>query len=115
MDNEKIKKINLGKDFNPAPAGRYKTDGKFSGERFREDFLIPCLKKYKKVIINLNGLDGIGPSFWDEAFAGLIIKENYSIEELNQKLEFECSDDIYLISHIQNIMLDIQNKTISSK
>lgn len=115
MDNEEIKKINLGKDFNPAPAGRYRTDGKFSGERFREDFLVPFLKKYKKVIINLNGLDGIGPSFWDEAFAGLIIKENYSIEELNKKLEFECSDDIYLIDYIKRLMIDVINTTIGGK
>lgn len=115
MDNEETKTINLRKDFNPAPSGRYITDGKFSGERFRKEFLAPFLKKYKKVIINLNGLDGIGPSFWDEAFAGLIIKENYSIEELDKKLEFECSDDIYLIDYIKRLMIDAVNIVISGK
>lgn len=107
--------INLRKDFNPSPAGRYITDGKFSGERFRNEFLVPNLKKYNKVIINLDGLDGIGPSFWDEAFAGLIIKENYSIEQILEKIEFKCCDDIYLVDYIRNLILDAKNTTTISK
>ena len=54
------------------PAGRYRSDGKFSGERFREDFLIPVLEKHGKVTINLDGVMGYGSSFLEEVFGGLL-------------------------------------------
>lgn len=101
--------IVLYKDFSPSPFGRYRTDSDVSGEVFREDCLIPSLNKYDKITINLDKLDGIGPSFWDEAFAGLIINKYYTLDEINKKITFECSDDRFLIKHIKGFMEKANN------
>lgn len=101
--------ITLYKDFSPSPVGRYRSDSQFSGEVFREDYLVPSLKKFDKITINLNGLDGIGPSFWDEAFGGIIRCKYYTLDEINKKINFECTDDKFLIKHIQNFMQNANN------
>ena len=63
--------ILVAKDFSKSPAGRFKTDGPFSGQHLREDFIIPALNKFDKVIVNLDGTIGYGSSFLEEAFKGL--------------------------------------------
>ena len=89
-------KINMAEDFSRFPAGRFISDGEFSGEKFRKDFLVPNLKKDEVLEIDLTGLGGVGSSFWDEAFAGLILRENFTYEDLKNKLKFICTDDITL-------------------
>ena len=101
--------IVLCKDFSPSPFGRYRSDSEVSGEVFREDYLIPSLNKYDRITINLDKLDGVGPSFWDEAFAGLIIKKYYTLDEINKKIKFECSDDKFLIKYIESFMEKASN------
>lgn len=104
--------INIAKDFSKAPAGRYRDYGEFSAERFREEFLVPAFKNimFTKINIILDGLDGIGASFWDEAFGGLIIKEGISLEEINKKLILVCNDDIVLIPLIKRLLKDSNEK-----
>ncbi len=110
---EKIKKtgiktitINVAKDFNKAPTGRYRNYGEFSAQRFREEFLVPAFKSniFTKINIVLDGLDGIGASFWDEAFGGLIKKEGISLEEINRKLVLICDDDVCMIPLIRRFL-----------
>ena len=36
--------INVATDFSKYPGGRFVNDGAFSGQRFRDDFLVPALK-----------------------------------------------------------------------
>lgn len=98
------KTINLAEAYNRAPIGRHKTDGDYTGEDFRKKFLVPALKGNDKVIIVLDGLDGIGPSFWDEAFGGLIREANFSKDYLDKKLELSCNDDEYLIEHVKRFI-----------
>lgn len=101
---EKI--INLSKDYNRAPAGRYLNDSDYSGERFREEILSPALKDNDNVLIILDDLDGIGSSFWDEAFGGLIREDNFSKDDLDKKLKLKCDDDEYLVEHIESFIGD---------
>ncbi len=95
------KYISLAKDFNRDPAGRFLSDGPFSGEKFREELLYPALKdpKIEKVIVELNGLGGVGSSFWDEAFGGLIRNDQLPLNEIRVKLEIRC-EDASLIKHV---------------
>ncbi len=91
--------ISIAEDFSDVPAGRFLNDGDWSGERFREEFLIPALKDADKkhpVIININGTEGYGSSFLEEAFAGLI-RKGYTKEDIAEKLQIEANDtyDIY--------------------
>lgn len=54
---------------------RYRKNGKFSGEEFRDDVLVPAIKKslYNKdlVVIDLDGTYGYADSFLDEVFGKL--------------------------------------------
>jgi len=87
----------IAKDFNSSPAGRYRDYGDFSGERFREDFLLPRLKKFERVIVDFDGLSGVSSSFLEEAFGGLVHCGYYSPEELLEKLLLVGNDDFTII------------------
>jgi hypothetical protein len=90
-------RISIAKDFSEVPLGRYPTDGKFSGERFREEFLKPALQK-DEVTVNIDGTEGYGSSFLDEAFGGLVRKGYYTEADLGSRLAIECTDpsfDLY--------------------
>ena len=64
--------IRVADDYSPTPLGRYKRHGEFSGQRFREEFLIPALNQNRKIIIDFDGVAGLPSSFLEEAFGGLI-------------------------------------------
>lgn len=90
-------KISLAAEFSPVPAGRMRSDGPKSGEVFREDLLLPKLQQAEKegrmVEVSLDGVEGVGSSFLDEAFGGLIRKRHYTMERLKKLLEFAESKD----------------------
>ncbi len=67
-----IKTISIKEDFTMTPGGRDRASGAFSAEEFRDDILIPELKKnYDKTIIDLDGVAGYANSFLEEVFGGL--------------------------------------------
>ncbi|MEQ1933893.1 MAG: STAS-like domain-containing protein [Fimbriimonadaceae bacterium] len=76
----------IAKDFSETPAGRYPYDGKFSGERFREEFLVPNLAEGHQLVVELDGARGYPSSFLEEAFGGLIRKHKLDEETLLQRL-----------------------------
>jgi hypothetical protein len=92
-----MRTINIGKDFSDHPIGRYRSDGDQSGEVFREDYLVPLIKKLasgeKIQIILDDGVDGYGSSFLVEAFAGVVKAGYLSPQKLLQILEFTYSDE----------------------
>lgn len=71
--------INVANDFSDTPGGRFEKDGKFSGEEFRDEILIPkyieAKSKNERLQINLDGCFGFPSSFLDEVFGGLARKE----------------------------------------
>lgn len=88
-------RILLATEFSPFPAGRYYTDGPNSGERFREEFLVPALKRSEPVVIELDGTLGFGSSFLEEAFGGLVRVHGYTAAELKALLDLKCSVSTY--------------------
>ncbi len=86
------KAINVSRDYTRFPAGRYVSDGRFSGERFRNDFLIPALKLADKVEVQFDGTLGPGSSFLEEAFGGLL-RAGFAPSELAKQLEISASDE----------------------
>jgi hypothetical protein len=90
-----MKRIAIATDFSDSPVGRYPQDSDFNGERFREEFLVPALEAEKLVTVNIDGAEGYGSSFLDEAFGGLVRNGHFSAFELSQRLTIECLDPDY--------------------
>jgi len=92
-----MKKLNIGQDFSPDPAGRYRTDGDGSGEAFREDCLrgrIESLGAGEKLQITIDdGVEGYGSSFLVEGFAGMVKHGYISSEDLLSKIEIIYQDE----------------------
>ena len=78
--------IDIGKDFSEVPGGRHHDDGPDSGQRFREQWLVPALRENEIVEVLLDNTEGYGSSFLDEAFGGLIREEGFTREELSTRL-----------------------------
>lgn len=64
--------IRIASDFSRHPAGRYISDGPYSGEAFRKKFLEKPLNDGEIVVVDLDGTRGYGSSFLEEAFGGLV-------------------------------------------
>ena len=91
----KTYELKIAEEFTKFPAGRFINDGKFSGERFREEFLLPKLNKYDKVIIFVDGVKGYGSSFLEEVFGGLVRKKYFSKKDLEEKIEIKFVDSSF--------------------
>jgi len=95
--------IDIADQFTRFPAGRYRTDGPYSGQRFRDDVLIPALKAHNKVTIRLDGTMGYGSSFLEEVFGGLVRSKEFAQDELPGKIAL-LSRDPSLISEINEYL-----------
>lgn len=80
--------IDVGSEFSDMPFGRDEKDGDSNGLRFRKEFLLDKLDKYEHVVVDLTNVLGCPSSFADEAFAGLIIHEGFTKEEVLSRLSF---------------------------
>jgi STAS-like domain of unknown function (DUF4325) len=85
------KVISVAGRFTRYPAGRYRTDGPFSGQQFREEHLLPILRAGETAIIELDGTRGYGSSFLEEAFGGLV-RDGFSPEQVLATFEMRSSD-----------------------
>lgn len=83
--------ISVANDFSRYPAGRYKSDGPFSGQHFRDDFVVPALRENELVVVDLDGTRGYGSSFLEEAFGGLV-RLGFSTSDLRERLSFRSTD-----------------------
>jgi len=110
--NAKSRTINIAKEFSETPWGRFPDDGDYCGENFRKIFLVPALKENDEVTISLDGLEGLGSSFMEEAFGGLIRLEGFHKNELGGKLKIVSSKkdfEIY-ISMINKYLTEAKPK-----
>jgi len=94
--------INVSIDFGETPGARYRSEGAYSGEEFRDDLLLPKYKEAKqkgeKLLINLDGSYGYPTSFLEEAFGGLA--RIYGPENVLSTLEFLSEDEPSLVDEI---------------
>ena len=67
--------INIAQDYTKTPGGRFKSEGKYSGEDFRQKILLPkyieAKSKSESLKVILDGGYGYATSFLEEAFGGL--------------------------------------------
>lgn len=102
---QNIKKIKISVEFSTTPKGReHITDGLYTGQRFREEFIQPYFDAVDKFIIDLDDLYGCPSSFREEAFGGL--SRIYGKTKVLEKLEFICTDEPPLVEIIKK---DIEN------
>lgn len=106
-----MKLIVIAKDFSSTPGARYKTDGPYSGELFRETHLEPLFslstdEQIENVLVDFDGADGYATSFLEEAFGGLARK--YGKEEVLKRIQFKSEEDPFLIEEVLGYINDVQ-------
>jgi hypothetical protein len=84
-------KIRLATDFSSVPFGRYRSDGPHSGEVFREDVLIPALQAHDRVLIDIDEVEGLPSSFWEETLGGLV-RRGWDADEVRRKLDIQTTE-----------------------
>lgn len=88
--------LNVREKFSPYLGGRYRGDGPWSGEAFRDDVLVPALldamARQEKVEVVLDGVAGVPSSFLEEAFGGLLRHGHFGLEQLKQALLLSAKD-----------------------
>jgi hypothetical protein len=102
-----MREINIAKEYTKTPGGRFKKDGDFSGQDFRDTILIP---EYRKAIENnevlriiLDGGYGYGSSFLEESFGGLVRK----LGKIDiDKIEIVSEEEPQLVNDIKQYMAD---------
>lgn len=85
--------IDVAKQFSKYPGGRFPEDGDDSGQRFRDEFLAPALKRASHVTVRLDGTLGYGSSFLEEAFGGLVREIGFDAKALRNNLAIVSKDD----------------------
>lgn len=79
--------IDVAKEFSALPFGRYPTDGQNSGTRFREEILKKALSvKEEDILIDFSNVRiGVGSSFLEESFGGLV-RAGFDAGELKKRI-----------------------------
>ena len=85
-----------------------RADGPNSGEAFRDDILLPALKRADQkgdlVAVSLDDVvTGLGPSFLEEAFGGLVREGPYSPDRLRQLMRIEANSPVHKPFYVDRI------------
>lgn len=89
--------LSVARQFSRYPGGRFRSISDNSGEEFRDDLLIPEIKKGGTVIVDLDGVVGYGSSFLEEVFGGIVrVMQWRSRSEVNQHLSLKSSQESWL-------------------
>lgn len=107
-------KIKIASEFTTAPGPRHISEGKYSGEQFRKELLLPKVReacnKNCQLTIDLDGTSGYGTSFLEESFGGLIREDNLSLATLDSTLRFVSQEEPDLLTEIREYMQDAQKE-----
>jgi len=89
----------IAEEFSPTPGGRFKRNGPWSGEAFRDDVLQGLLRDAveagDRLTVILDGASGYGSSFLEEAFGGLIRRKMFTGKQVKQHLVIQAQDSLY--------------------
>jgi hypothetical protein len=107
-----MKSISIARDYSETPIGRYLDDSDFNGEKFRETILRDALSE-GELEVDLDGVEGFGSSFLEEAFGGLVRKGYFVKQELHQKLKIKCTEE-RLMKYVPLIWKHIDEAQVES-
>jgi len=88
--------------FTTTPGGRDRTYGPFSGQEFRDEYIIPALSSISQnevVEIDLDGVEGYATAFLEEVFGGLVRK--LGIEIVEKKIRAIAHDEPMLVKEVE--------------
>ena len=94
--------FSIVKRFGPYAGPRYARQGAHSGEALRHVLLKFLNETTGVVTVILDGTRGMGSSFLDEAFGGLVRSEGKSKDDLKRRLRFQSSVDPSYIETIRD-------------
>ena len=101
-------------DFSSTPGPRYKTEGPFSGEQFREEILYPkildAIENDLKLVVDLDGVQGYGTSFLEEAFGGLIRNDGLEYDTVMKYIDIISVEEPYLKDDIMEYLQAADNE-----
>jgi hypothetical protein len=90
--------------FSDTPGSRNVDEGKYSGEKFLKDILLPkfeeAIHDQHNLFIDLDDAEGYATSFLEEAFGGLA--RIHPIDLVLSTLEFKSDDEPLLIEEIKS-------------
>ena len=102
--------VSIARDFSRIPGARFPQEGDHSGQEFRTKVLLPKLReaiaKKEKLCVILDGTAGLGTSFLEEAFGGLIREDKIPYEELQSIIELVSEEDEDYIEEINQYIKD---------
>jgi hypothetical protein len=96
--------LSIAEEFSRYPAGRTRRDGENSAQRFRDDYLIPSLRKAvahdARLVVKLDGVFGYSSSFLEETFGGLVRSRAFDPDIIERTLVIEAQNPIYASTKI---------------
>lgn len=100
--------ISIANDFSRIPGARFPQEGNFSGQEFRTTVLRPnlekAIKEKTKLQVILDGTAGLGTSFLEESFGGLIRNDGFKYDVIMQTIEFVSEEDDEYIEEINEYL-----------
>lgn len=97
--------LDVATQFDPYPFGRYDNHGPKNGTRFREDLLLPLLKRGEHVTVDLTNARGLAASFLEESFGGLV-RAGLSADFIASHVVIRSETDPSLIIEVQSYIHD---------
>lgn len=96
-----MKRISIARDFSQTPGARFSRDGEYSGEEFRDTFLVPLFEdtvNIEKILIDLDGVEGYSTAFLEEVFGGLA--RRYGSDKILSRIDLVSDEDPLLIEEV---------------
>lgn len=104
--------FSIARDFSRNPGPRHKWQGPHSGELLRERLIKLLSAQAGKIIILLDGTTGIGSSFLDEAFGGLIKHAGFT-HDIRDRFDFVSkTDPSYIVTISDSFDRAVADKTV---
>ena len=100
-----VRTINIAKEFTDFPAGRSSKNDPYSGEAFRDKYLIPALEQDQIIEIDFDGVFACPPGFLEEAFGGVIRHYSHDVNYCTARIRFKPASKTKYQNYI-----DVANK-----
>jgi hypothetical protein len=108
--------LKIASEFSTAPGPRRIKEGKYSGEQFRTELLLPRVREAiasaKRLEVNLDGTSGYGTSFLEESFGGLIRENGMTLAQLQATMTLTSNEEPDLLDEIAEYMNDAERERV---